>query len=36
MANRDLELEDRTIITRGQEFLKALPAIYVGRLTKAA
>ena len=36
IANRDLELEDQTIITKGQEFLKALPQAYVGTLTKAA
>ena len=36
IAKRDLELEDRTIITKGQEFLKALPALYVGKLTQAA
>jgi hypothetical protein len=35
-ANRDFEHEGETIITKGQEFLKALPAEYVSRLKKVA
>lgn len=35
-ARKDFELEGETIITKGQEFIKALPESYITKLKKAA
>lgn len=36
MANRNFDLEGRTIISKGQEFIKALPESYLSKMEKAA